>query len=269
LSNLTADQATATAHAGDPIIIGKRCIAREDKTAALAGELDTLPTNIRDKTRVPLGTYRGLRFGMVLHPQWSPEVYLEGATTRLDTLSRDHHGPRTVLNALDRLANGYATESARVKQDLSIAESQLRDYQTRLGKPFLHDAYLTELTALRDQLKAGLSATAHQPDNQEGPSVADLAEKIKALKAANTIEATPHRVRQKRSTGEEPVTARIRRRKDAVPGSAAPIQSDATSSAESDLPPSSAQDASVRPEMTFQERMVTRRNDDDSSLPPL
>jgi hypothetical protein len=61
---------------------------------------------------------------MVLHPQWSPEVYLEGATTRIETLSRDHHGPRAVLNALERLANGYAADCARVKQELSIAESQ-------------------------------------------------------------------------------------------------------------------------------------------------
>ena len=168
LSNLTADQETATTHATDPIIIGKRRIAREDLGTALAGQLDALPTNIREKTRVPLGTYRGLRFGMVLNPQWSPEVYLEGATTRLDTLSRDHHGPRAVLNALDRLANAYGSECARVKQDLAIAESQLRDYQARLGKAFPHEAYLTELTSLRDQLKAGLSATA-QANNEEGP----------------------------------------------------------------------------------------------------
>src|SRR5208337_4529804 len=72
LSKLTADQATATAHVADPITLGKRRIAREDTTAALAEQLDALPTNIREKTRLPLGTYRGLRFGMVLNPQWSP-----------------------------------------------------------------------------------------------------------------------------------------------------------------------------------------------------
>src|ERR1019366_7274892 len=92
LSKLSADEATATAHAADPIIIGKRRCSREEVGAALGAGLDTLPTNIREKTRIPLGTYRGLRFGMVLNPQWSTEVYLEGATTRLDTLSRDHHG---------------------------------------------------------------------------------------------------------------------------------------------------------------------------------
>ena len=64
------------------------------------------------------------------------------------TLSREHQGPRAVLNALERLAGGYGSECDRVRQDLAIAESQLRDYQARLGKPFLHDAYLSELTSL-------------------------------------------------------------------------------------------------------------------------
>jgi Helicase conserved C-terminal domain len=262
LSALTADHATLNAHTASAFTIGDRRFARDDVGAALAGQLDAMPTNIRQKTRVPLGTYRGLRFGKVLHPQWTPEVYLEGAATRLDTLSRDHHGPRAVLNALDRLVGAYGSECARAKQDLSIAESQLRDYQARLGKPFLHDAYLTELTALRDQLKAGLSTTAHQPDNEEGPSAAELAEKIKALKAANTIEATPQRARQKQSTAEEPVTARIRRKAEANPVSTEAIQSDATSS---ELPAAS----SPSKPMTFQKRIVTRRSDEDSTLPPL
>jgi hypothetical protein len=92
-------------HADDPIAIGNRRPAREDAGTSLTAALDELPTNIHEKVRVPLGTYRGLRFGMVLNPQWSPEVYLQGATTRLDRLSRDHHGLRAVLNALDRLAS--------------------------------------------------------------------------------------------------------------------------------------------------------------------
>ena len=110
--------------------------------------------------RVPLGVYRGLRFGLTLDPQFAPEVYLEGAITRRSPLSREHHGPRAVLNALERLAGGYGSECSRVQEDLGIAESQLRDYQARLGAPFPHDAYLAELTGLRDQLKAGLSGCA-------------------------------------------------------------------------------------------------------------
>ena len=64
-------------------------------------------------------------------------------------LSRDHHGPRAVLNALDRLADSYARPDATPRrQDLAIAEGQLRDYEARLGRPFPHDAYLAELTDL-------------------------------------------------------------------------------------------------------------------------
>ncbi len=161
LSNLTTDHATADAHADDPMTIGKRTWPREDVPAVLGGQLDALPRNVRETTRVPLGVYRGLQFGLVLHPQFPPDVYLEGAITRQSGLSRDHQGPRAVLNNLERLANGYGSECVRVRQDLTIAESQLRDYQARLGKPFSHDAYLSELTSLRDQLKAGLSASAH------------------------------------------------------------------------------------------------------------
>ena len=90
-------------------------------------------------------------------------------------LSKEHQGPRAVLNALDRLANGYDSDCDRVRQDLAIAESQLRDYQARLGKPFKHDAYLSELTGLRDQLKVGLSSTDHVPDSESGPSVSETA----------------------------------------------------------------------------------------------
>ena len=39
----------------------------------------------------------------------------------------------------ERLAGGYGPESERIRQDLAIAESQLRDYQARLGAPFVQD----------------------------------------------------------------------------------------------------------------------------------
>jgi len=47
-------------------------------------------------------------------------------------LSRDHHGPRAVLNALDRLASADGSEVAGNRQELTIAESQLRDYQAQM-----------------------------------------------------------------------------------------------------------------------------------------
>jgi hypothetical protein len=124
-------------------------------------------------------------------------------------LSREHHGPRAVLHALERLAGGYGAEIARVQQDLAVAEAQLRDYQARIGQPFAHDGYLLQLTALRDQLKAGLSG-ATAPEGES--TVPQLAEQIKALRAAHTVEAAPERTSKRRTQAEEPITARIRRR---------------------------------------------------------
>jgi hypothetical protein len=212
LSGLTADMATAKAHARDLIVIGKRPTTSENTIGILGEYLATVPVKVSEQRRIPIGLCRGLRFGLVLHPQFSPEVYLEGATTRTDTLSREFHGPKAVLNALERLAGSYAIPYGSVKQDLAIAEAQLRDYQVRLGAPFTHDSYLSQLTDLRDQLKAGLSAQAPAADGEPGPTVPELADRIKALKAAHTIEATPQRVGKRRFSAEEPVTARIRRR---------------------------------------------------------
>jgi len=127
LSELTADEATATAHADDVTTIGERAWSREGAPAMLARQLDALPKKVHETTRVPLGTYRGLHFGIVQHTQFPPEIYLEGALTRLATPSRDHQAPRAVLNALERLADGYSSKCDRVQRDLGIAQSQLRE----------------------------------------------------------------------------------------------------------------------------------------------
>lgn len=258
LSKLTADEATATEHAAEPIRIGSHALAREDVAAVLSKKLESLPAAVRDTTRVPLGTYRGLRFGLVLHPQFPADAYLEGAITRQSGLSRDHQGPRAVLNALERLATGYAAECVRVRQDLSIAESQLRDYQARLGQPFPHEAYLCELTELRDQLKARLSATGHESGEEKGPDASELADRIKSLKAANTIEATPQRVQRKQAAAEEPITARIRRRQEAHPASGQAGEHDALMEAASEVQPAE-ENSPGKPPMTFQERIALER----------
>ena len=167
-------------------------------------------------SRFPLGTYRGLSFGIVLHPIGAPEAYLEGAVTRHAHLSRDAHGPRAILNALDRLLGSYEGQAATAAQDLDIARTQLRDHEARLGKPFAHEAYLAELTTARDSLRAALSDTPPEPGADPLPSAAELAERIKQLKAAHSIDAAPARPAGRTTTAAEtPVTARIRRLADA------------------------------------------------------
>jgi len=268
LGKLMADETTATEHASDPTKIGSRPCGRDDAPAVLGGKLDALPKNVRDTTRVPLGTYRSLRFGLVLHPQFPPDVYLEGAIIRQSGLSREHQGPRAVLNALERLAGGYASECDRVRRDLSIAESQLRDYQARLGKPFTHETYLSDLTGLRDQLKSKLSATGHGSGEEEGPGASELAERIKALKAANSVEGAPQRVGQRQSSAAEPVTARIRRRQGGNTASDQAIESDAAPEAGAAQPPASSQNSSAELPMTFRERILRERQRNDAGTSP-
>src|SRR5262249_25370393 len=53
---------------------------------------------------------------------------------------------------------------------------------------------------------------------QEGqPNVSELAEQIKSLKNAHSIEAAPERTGKRRQAGEPPVTARLHRHTDAKP----------------------------------------------------
>ncbi len=214
LAGFSADRDTVAEHAGDPLILGDRAIAREDAIIELSDRLDALPVHVSQTRRFPLGEYRGLRFGVTMHPLGGAEVYLEGAATRDTLLSREHHGPRAVLNALERLAKDYESECWRVGKDLGLAESQLRDYQARLGASFAQEDYLDRLTTLRDRLKAGLSGMGGEDD---GTPILELAESIKELRAAHTAatsagQVTAERPAQRRDAGEEPVTARIRRR---------------------------------------------------------
>jgi N12 class adenine-specific DNA methylase len=211
LVTLEADSRTTKAHADDPITIGNR---QGEVIEALGDRLNSIPLAIGQTRKVELGNYRGLKFGLVIHPTYSPEAYLEGACTRTTQMSREHHGPRALLNAVERLANGYAFDCKRERENLGVMENQLRDYKARLGQPFKYDDYLKELTTLRDQLKAGL---AGEPKEGE-PTAAELAQRIKALRASNTVEATPQRTTKRQVSAEQPVTARIRRREQEAAG---------------------------------------------------
>jgi hypothetical protein len=126
--------------------------------------------------------------------------------TRQDTVARDA-GPRAILNAFNRLADGHGAEIDKTKRDLEIAQAQLEGYKNRQGQAFAHGAYLTRLTELRDQLRIGLTGT--------GEGVAELAEEIKQLRAGQLVEASPVRTARK-VVGEEPVGSRILRKEPTV-----------------------------------------------------
>ena len=210
---LTQDSTTAKVHATDPVTIGTRPSSRHDALEALATCLQALPALVVETRRVPLGRYRGLHFGLMQHPQGAPEVYVEGALRRSISLARDVHGPRAILNAVERLIGSAEAERDTARRDLAIAQGQLRDYEARLGTGFTHAAYLEALTTLRNQLEAALASTAQ--DGAEGslPSVGALVERLKALHAAHTLDAAPERAAPRpTATVAEAITTRLRQR---------------------------------------------------------
>jgi hypothetical protein len=214
-NGLGQDIATATAHERDPIVIGERRYSREDAPVALALKLRTLPALVPQTHTVPLGVSHGLTFGLVLHPQGVPEVYAAGALTRSTQLSRDFHGSRAILNAVERLIGSAAPEREKIVRDLAIAQGQLRDYEARLGADFAHAGYLEELMGLRNQLEAALSSHTQQVSDAPVSAVDEIVERIKVLKAVHTLEAAPQRsVTRTTAAVEEAITTRIRQRRE-------------------------------------------------------
>ncbi len=253
LRNMQADQRTAQENADKPVVIDGRSFGREDQAEAMANRLESLPRHVGESTRIELGRYKGLRFGMVLHTQFPPDVFLEGAGYRQSTLSREHQGPRAVLNAIERLANSYEAECEQASEKIDLMKSQLRDYQGRVDKPFTHVRYLAEMTDLRDRLKAALSGKSEDQGNSKGPSASEIAERIKALKASHTVDATAARSNQRSVSVEVPVTAKIRQR------------TEGTSRSEVDhLPLERTGYSYVVPAKTYQERIAAERSRQDS-----
>ena len=186
IAGLTADMATI--RGTDGVTVGGKPLAE----AVLANALNRVPEKVERTRQFPLGTFHGLAFGIERHHGGAADVYLEGQVSRTGMLSKESQGPRAVMNALNRLTDSYEEQCETARKELTLAETQLGDYQVRLGRVFPHAGYMEELTGLRDQLKLALSGTP-----AEGVATAgELAEKIKSLKGAQTtVEAAPARVK--------------------------------------------------------------------------
>ncbi|MCE9564613.1 MAG: DEAD/DEAH box helicase family protein [Planctomycetes bacterium] len=209
IAALESDLANAAGGDGGVITVGNRNVSPQEP--AFANALSRIPEDVTNSRQYPLGRYRGLAFGIVRHPGGAGDVYLEGELTRHAMLSKDSQGPRAVMNSLNRIVGSYEEERDHAVQDKSLAESQLADYQARLGRPFVHAAFLDELTRLRDELKTALSAPPPAEDAEPGPSSADLAAQIKALRASHTVEVAPIRPKPQKAD-----TAKMRRRAEVI-----------------------------------------------------
>ena len=196
VAGLTADMATAAAHADDPITVGDRQYNREDAQDALGHRLDALPDKLHETREFPLGVYRGLavRHGAAswLRPRGVPGRRRHPPRP---AVARSH-GPRAILNALERLIDTYGAQAATARQDLAIAESQLRDYQARLGHHSPTKPTWPNSANCATSSRPACPAYTPEPGAEPLPPAHETAERIKALKAAHSIEpapAAPHR----------------------------------------------------------------------------
>ena len=241
---------------------------------AVGHKMGQMPEKVEKSYHTKLGSYHGLECGIIVHPSGGTEIYLEGATRSREQLVRDNPGPRAVLNALERLANGYESSIRHLKADIAIKEGQHRDFETRLGKPFEHEDYASQLADLRDRLKMGLSE--HPPEGCT--PTAEVAEQIKALRASVTVEAAPERTVRKAARAERPVTARIRERLAVIEPAKAepePVEEVKPAPVAEIIPPPVVKPVEAKPEVVipamYQERghagrVAKRRQDDGTQL---
>jgi len=250
LAELTADQQTIAAHPLDGVTIDDQTYNGADAMAALGARLEQLPRQVMATRRIPIGSYRGVTFGMVLRPGYPPDAYLQGKATLSTIFAMQHPGPRAVVNALHRLATEYSEEVASLQQRIAIAEGQLRDYSARLDTPFAHEHYLAELKELRDQLKQALSASA-QPS--PGPTTGELVDRIRSLQSSNQIEPPAQRDRTAQAEVEESIVARIRRRQESAQS---PRPQSAEHAVADDTPPSPSHALAQTAPPSFAHRII-------------
>ena len=205
-----ADRETVRARKNEPTTIRGARIPADKFVSALGAFLDTLPKEVSETRRFPIGTIRGLSFGIVKYRFSAPDVYLEGQGSRKTPLASESQGPRAVSNALERLIGGFDARCEELRRDLTLAETKLRDFEVRIENPFLHEGYIEELSALHEELKLAMSAGPQElPEGQEPKNPAEIADRIKALMQGRAIEAAPVVQRAAATARQErPVTAR-------------------------------------------------------------
>jgi N12 class adenine-specific DNA methylase len=191
---LTTDKERVSSWKGDPLIINGKPCSLDDASTALARVLEGIPEN--SDRRFLLGKYRGITFG--IEYRWNnADVYLSGETEQRTQLSKESRGPKAVLNALNRITASYDERIESNAKELELSRTQLGDYEVRLGRPYTHSGYLDELTSLRDRLKVALSSTPTEGEQ----SAEEIAERIKALKGAQTVEVAQLEADRERGHG--------------------------------------------------------------------
>jgi SAM-dependent methyltransferase len=177
----------------------------DDRTIRQVVDGEAAPVVYGGRTLGANGTMTGKRLAALVGLRDRARRVLQSQNENWPELQREQ-ARREFNRAYDAFAYAYGPVNTT-----TFGETGEGTVIRRMGQPFVHDDYRSQLAALRDQLKAGLSGKTPEPGGATGPSVSQLAERIKALRAAHTIDAAPERAPHKQATAAEPVTTRIRR----------------------------------------------------------
>ncbi|MCC7336560.1 MAG: DEAD/DEAH box helicase family protein [Pirellulaceae bacterium] len=160
-------------------IYGKT-LSRDELLPYLAGQLALIPEHLSDRRRIRIGSVHGLEFGLDVSA-FGREVYIKGDATIIESVSSTA-GARAILNALSRIEASYEPRMDDTRSKLALTSQQLSDYQERLGKPFVLESYITQLTDLRNQLRSALTESKSNAEIGERPSIADTVDQIVSLR---------------------------------------------------------------------------------------
>ena len=269
LSKLTADEATANAHADDPITIGGRTCSREDVPDILGGKLDALPTQRpRDDPRAARHLSRP-----ALRHRASSAIPARGVSRR-----RDHPPVHAVAGAPGAACRPERPGTPGRRLRLRMRPRPARPRHRRVPASRLPGPPRQALPARRLPVRTDqLARPAQGRPFRRRP-------RSQATRTGRAFPNWPSRSRRSRP----PTASRPRRsasgrsipppRNPSPPASAAgrrrfppPIQRfshDAASPAGTAAAAGIGQDSSIKPPMTFQERiaMERQRKDQEPSL---
>jgi hypothetical protein len=145
------------------------------------------------------------------------DVVLEGRASQRTMLTREHPGPRAVLNAIVRVAEGHDIDLGIAWTNLRIARDRLASYTAWDESEFPGAAHSAALEEMRGQLQAGLSG-------HKEIDLADVSARAEAAMAGSGGGVEAGRERAEAATSaEEPVTTRILR---GLAGAVRPVADD-------------------------------------------
>lgn len=116
LHALIHDSAVLAEHVSDPMVIGNREWGGENAKVVLEHYLRQIPRHVNDIIPIPIGLFRGLRFGVICYPDGSADVYLQGDTTRQMRVQSVSISPVDVVRTLEHLACTYEVECEFIRR---------------------------------------------------------------------------------------------------------------------------------------------------------